>query len=269
MRAIHRLLDAHPLVFDDAVSLILLGENTAKEIEKNHEYHRTLEARAMRTSIVLRSRFTEDRLAEAVERGATQYIIFGAGFETFAFRQPSWARKLKIFEVDQPATQAQKRSWLKDVGIDVPANLFFADIDFERESLRDGLIRQGVSFQEVSFISWLGVAVYLHQEAIDAVLRTVSEFSEGSEIVFTFFQPLHLLSDIEKKIHSSLSKVVEQAGEPFISYFTHAEIEKKLKDFGFKSVDFLSEEEAEKRYLDNRPRDLLFSKRSIVADAKL
>jgi len=269
MRAIHRLLDAPPLIFDDSVSLMLLGEATANEIKKNHKNHRTLEARALRTNIVLRSRFTEDRLAEAVERGVTQYIILGAGFDTFAFRQPSWAGKLKIFEVDQPATQAQKRSWLKDAGIIQPANLFFAGIDFERESLRDGLIRQGVSFEEPSFFSWLGVTVYLQKEAIDAVFRTISGFTEGSEIVFTFFPPPHSLPEKEKKLFSSLSRIVERSGEPFVSYFTNAEIEKKLKDFGFRSVDFLSVEEAEKRYFSNRPKDLFISKRSTIAYASL
>ena len=269
IRAVHQLLDAQPLILDDSTSLILLGEATATEIKKNHKHHRTLEARALRTTIVLRSRFAEDRLAEAVERGITQYIILGAGFDTFAFRQPSWANKIKIFEVDQPATQAQKRSRLADAGVAIPANLHFVDIDFERESLREGLIRHGVSLNEASFFSWLGVTMYLQEEAIDAVLHTVSEFPKKSEIVFTFIQPPDLLSGEETKFYSSLSKIVERAGEPFVSYFTHAAIEKKLKDFGFKSVVFLSKEEAEKLYFSQRPKDLCIAKRSAIAYAML
>ncbi len=104
MRAVHQLLDAQSLILDDPAALTLLGEDTIRQIKKNQKHHRTLEARALRTHVVLRSRFTEDRLAEAVDRGIMQYVILGAGFDTFAFRQPLWAWNLKIFEIDQPAT---------------------------------------------------------------------------------------------------------------------------------------------------------------------
>ena len=269
MRAVHQLLDAQPLILDDPPSLTLLGEDTTREIKKNHKHHQTPEASVLRTHIVLRSRFAEDRLAESFQRGITQYIILGAGFDTFAFRQPSWANKIKIFEVDHPATQAQKRARLADAGMAIPPNLFFADVDFERESLSDGFKRHGISLIEPAFFSWLGVTPYLQEEAIDAVLRTVACFPAQSEIVFTFSQPPHLLSGKENKFHSSLSKIVEQAGEPFVSYFTHAAIEKKLKDFGFKSVAFLSKEEAEKLYFSQRPKDLYIAKRSAIAYAML
>jgi methyltransferase (TIGR00027 family) len=269
MRAVHQLLDAQPLILDDPAALTLLGEDATRQIKKSHKHHRTLEARALRAHVILRSRFTEDRLAEAVERGIVQYVILGAGFDTFAFRLPVWARNLEIFEIDQPATQARKRARLVDAGMAIPSNLRFADIDFERESLRDGLIRNDVSMTRPTFFSWLGVTMYLQEEAIDAVLRTVAEFPAQSEIVFTFTQPPDLLSGAESKFHSSLSKVVTDAGEPFVSYFTPAVIKKKLSDAGFKNIAFLSNEEAEKRYFRMRPPDLYISKRSTIAYAIL
>jgi len=269
MRAVHQLLDAHPLILDDPAALMLLGEDAVRRIKKSHKHHRTLEARALRAHVILRSRFTEDRLAEAVERGIVQYVILGAGFDTFAFRQPVWARNLKIFEIDQSATQAQKCARLSEAGMAVPSNLRFADIDFERESLREGLIRNGVSMTRPTFFSWLGVTMYIQEEAIDAVLRTVAGFQEQSEIVFTFTQPPDLLSGTESKFHSSLSKVVTDAGEPFVSYFTLSAIEGKLRDAGFKNIAFLSNEEAEKRYFCKRPPDLFISKRTSIACAML
>ncbi len=267
MRAVHQLLDAKPLILDDPAALTLVGEDTVRQIKKNPKHHRTLEARALRTHVVLRSRFAEDRLAGAVGRGIAQYVILGAGFDTFAFRQPEWARNLKIFEVDQPATQAQKRARLADAGMAIPSNLRFAEIDFERESLYDGLCRHSVSMSEPAFFSWLGVTMYLQEEAIDAVLRTVAGFKEQSEIVFTFTQPPDLLSGVESKFHSSLSKVVTNSGEPFVSFFTPAAIEKKLRDTGFKNIAVLSNEEAGKRYFNNRPQDLYIPKRSAIAYA--
>jgi methyltransferase (TIGR00027 family) len=269
MRAVHQLLDAHPLILDDPAALTLLGEDALRQIKKSRKHHRTLEARALRAHFVLRSRFTEDRLAEAVERGIVQYVILGAGFDTFAFRQPVWARNLKIFEIDQPATQAQKLVRLSEAGMVILPNLRFAAIDFERESLRDGLIRNGVSMTEPTFFSWLGVTMYIQEEAINTVLRTVVEFPAQSEIVFTFTQPPDLLSGAESKFHSSLSKVVTDAGEPFVSYFTLAAIEGKLRDAGFKNIAFLSNDEAEKRYFRKRPPDLFISKRTSIAYAML
>jgi methyltransferase (TIGR00027 family) len=267
MRAVHQLLDARPLILEDLPALNLLGEEKVNEIKKNHKHHRTPAASSLRAHIVLRSRFTEDCLSEAVNRGVSQYIILGAGFDTFAFRQPTWASKLRIVEIDQPATQAQKLSCLRNTGISIPSNLQFANIDFERESLLDGFKRQGISLTEPSFFSWLGVTMYLQEEAIDAVLKSVACFPVESEIVFTFSQPPEALSEKENKFHVSLSQIVSSSGEPFISFFTPAAIENKLRDIGFKSMGILSSEEAEKRYFSNRPRDLRIYKRSAIAYA--
>lgn len=269
MRGVHQLLDAKPLILDDPAALTLLGEDAIRQIENSRDHHQTLAARALRTHVVLRSRFTEDRLAEAVGRGITQYVILGAGFDTFAYRQPAWAKALKIFEVDQPDTQALKRLQLKRAFISPPSNLSFSGIDFEHESLYDGLLRDRVSFAEPSFFSWLGVTMYLKENAIDAVLQTIAQFPKESEIVFTFAQPPDTLSDHESSFHASLSKIVSGAGEPFVSFFTPVEIETKLHQAGFKNIAFLSKEEAEERYFCQRPTDLHIPRRSTIAYATL
>lgn len=269
MRGVHQLLDARPLILDDPSALTLLGEDACNQIKNSRDHHQTLEARALRTHVVLRSRFAEDRLTEAASRGITQYVILGAGFDTFAYRQPLWAKMLKIFEVDQPATQTQKRLRLEQAGMALPPNLSFAGIDFEHESLRDGLLRNGVSLAEPSFFSWLGVTMYLKEDAIDAVLRTIAQFPSTSEIAFTFTHPPDSLSGKESSFHSSLSKVVTDAGEPFVSFFTPTAIETKLHKIGFKTTMFLSNEEAEERYFRQRPKDLYIPKRSAIAYATL
>ena len=161
----------------------------------------------MRTHVVLRSRFTEDRLAEAASRGITQYVILGAGFDTFAYRQLVWAKALKIFKVDQPATQAQKQLRLEQAGMELPPNLSFAGINFEHESLRDGPLRNGVSLTEPSFFSWLGVTMYLKEDAIDAVLWTIAQFPPESEIAFTFAQPPDSLSGPESSFHATVNSL--------------------------------------------------------------
>src|SRR5208337_1232410 len=126
LRAAHQLLDAQPLLFDDTVALPLLGPKAIKLIQDAAANYRTPKMLALRSHVVLRSRFTEDRLAVAVSRGITQYVILGAGFDTFALRQPSWAQILKIIEVDHSGTQTVKRSYIATAGLAMPENIVFA-----------------------------------------------------------------------------------------------------------------------------------------------
>ena len=269
MRGVHQLLDAQPLILDDPVSIKILGPEAILRIQNSPGHYRTPESQVLRSHVVLRSRYTEDCLRDAAARGITQYIILGAGFDTFAFRQPVWARHLKIFEVDQPASQRWKTSKLDEAGLSIPSNVKFAGIDFEFESLRDGLTCSGVSADEPAFFSWLGVTMYLQEEAADTVLRAIAAFPARSEVVFTFTQPPETFPGREGQFHTSLSEKVSGAGEPFISYYTPPQIEKKLRDLGFKTVVFLSKEEAHERYYRNRPQDLVIPGRSAIARAVL
>jgi methyltransferase (TIGR00027 family) len=259
LRAAHQLLDAPPRILEDPLALRLLGPAAVQRINKTAERYQTPERRAVRAHCVLRSRFAEDRLATAVRRGVTQYIILGAGFDTFALRQPAWAESLWILEVDHAATQATKRAQLTASDLALPENAAFATIDFEHESLRDGLLRYQVSLEEPTFFSWLGVTMYLNEDAIDAVLQSVAAFPGGSEIVLTFASP--------GNSPSPLAQRAGELGEPWVTYFTPDALEARLRNAGFSRVEFLSSEEAEERYFRHRPPDLPVPTRTNIACA--
>ncbi len=256
MRAVHQLFDGEPRILEDPIAVRLIGETALQQIKDPANRYRSSEIGALRAHVVLRSRFAEDRLAAAVLRGVTQYVILGAGFDTFALRQPAWARTLKIVEVDHLETQAVKRSKLEAAGLEMPENGIFADIDFEHESLCDGLARHDVSLEEPTFFSWLGVTMYLKEEAIDAVLRSVTTFPAGSEIVLTFRRPIESATDEECDRLSRLAEHVASFGEPYVTYFEPDALEAKLRGSGFSKVEFLSPAQAEARYFRERPKDL-------------
>jgi methyltransferase (TIGR00027 family) len=262
LRAAHQLFEAQPRILDDPVALTLLGPAALQRIKDTADHYRTPERLALRTHVVLRSRFAEDRLAAAVLRGVTQYVILGAGFDTFALRQPPWAQALKILEVDHPGTQATKRSHLAAASLVMPENADFANIDFELESLGDGLIRYHVSMDEPTFFSWLGVTMYLKEAAIDAVLHSVTQFPAGSEIVLTFAPP-------PGDSPPPLAQRAASLGEPWVSYFEPDALEAKLHDVGFSKVEFLSPAEAEARYFRQRPADLPVPRRTNIVCAVL
>ena len=249
IRAAHQLLDAPPRILEDPLAVTLLGSSARQRIKDMVAAYQTPERRALRSHVVLRSRFAEDRLAAAVGRGISQYIILGAGFDTFALRQPDWAEPLQILEVDYAGTQSTKRNQLVAAGLQMPKNADFATIDFEHESLRDGLSRYNVSLEVRTFFSCLGVTMYLKEDAVDAVLRSVAAFPAGSEIVFTFALPPSVsLSPFEGRASG--------LGEAWVSYFEPDRLKSKLSDIGFSSVELLTPEEAKARYFLQRPQDL-------------
>jgi methyltransferase (TIGR00027 family) len=190
MRAAHQLLDDKPLLLSDPVTMPLLGAHAAETIRGALARHQSPGGKALRAHVVLRARFTEDRLEAAAAEGATCYVLIGAGFDSFALRQPSWARALKIVEVDHPATQSAKRERIAKAGLSEPENLIFAPADFEREELCEVLARYGIGPGKQAFFSWLGVAMYLEEAAINETLRTIAAFAPGSKVTLTFRQPL-------------------------------------------------------------------------------
>jgi methyltransferase (TIGR00027 family) len=256
LRAAHQLLDAPPRVLEDPVAVRLLGQDASQNICKAVERHRSPGTSALRSHVVLRSRFAEDRLAAAVQRGVSQYVILGAGFDTFAFRQPDWAKPLKIFEIDHRDTQSVKRSFLAKAGLELPANVRLAQIDFEHESLLEGLCRHHVSLEEPTFFSWLGVTMYLKEAAIDAALKSMATYPSGSEVVLTFKQPMVKTAGKAAAAAQKLAENVARVGEPFVSFFEPRAMEAKLTSAGFGRVEFLDLETARTRYFASRPPDL-------------
>lgn len=250
LRAAHQLLDAPPLILDDPAIVALLGTDTAELLRSGEARLQLPGVRALRSHIVLRSRFAEDQLEAAVARGVRQYVILGAGYDTFIVRQPEWARSIRIIEVDRPDTQSAKRASLEAAALDVPANVTFAGVDFESETLADGLHRNGVRLDEPAFFSWLGVTMYLTEPAIDAVLRTVAGCASGSEIVFTF-APERGDGD-GSHATGKLAEHAANLGEPWLTCFEPAALERKLTDLGFETAELLAPADAADRYFANR-----------------
>jgi methyltransferase (TIGR00027 family) len=236
LRAAHQILDAEPRILNDPVALVLLGPGAEKRIKDALDRYMAPEAKALRSHVVLRSRYAEDRLESSIERGVTQFIIVGAGFDTFAIRQPAWAARLRIIEVDHPTTQHLKRAKISEARIPVPGNVVFAGIDFEKESLEESLIRNGVRSDETTFFSWLGVTMYLTEPAIDSTLKCMAKHPSGSEAVISFRQP----PSAQSSEPSRLADLVSEAGEPFVSYFTPENFKGKLLEAGFAKVEFLT-----------------------------
>jgi len=199
--------------------------------------------------VVTRTRFAEDRLESAVRLGVRQYVLLGAGMDTFAYRQPPWATGLSIFEVDQPGTQAVKRRHVTAANLSVPANLTYVAIDFEAESLADGFRRGGIQLDQPTFFAWLGVTMYLTESAINAVLRTILTFPQSSEIVFTFAQPRCLASAGDGP---TLAAMAASVGEPWVTYFEPEPLRATLLSLGFSSVEFLTPADASSRYFRDR-----------------
>jgi methyltransferase (TIGR00027 family) len=197
-----------------------------------------------------------------------QYVILGAGLDTFAYRQPAWADCLRIFEVDHPASQQAKRARLQKAGIAVPSNVEFVSIDFESVSLRRGLLASSLDLGQPAFFSCLGVMVYLSEEAADAVFALVSSLPPPSEIVFTFSPPQSSLEakEAQGQGRASLAAVVEQLGEPWRTHFEPQALAEKLQTLGFAEMETLSKEESE-RYFRDRSDSLRAPKHGRIARA--
>ena len=201
--------------------------------------------------MVARARFAEDTLAASIAAGvAQQYLVLGAGLDTFAYRNPHAA--LKVFEVDHPATQAWKREKLAVAKIEIPANLTFVAVDFEQQSLASELKAAGFDLTQPTVIAWLGVVPYLTLEAFRATLALVGTFAPGTELVFDYSYPREVLSPNEQLMLDSMSSRVAQAGEPFQLFFTEETLIPELTAAGLTLIENLGSEAFNRRYFDNR-----------------
>jgi methyltransferase (TIGR00027 family) len=252
LRAAHQLIDGDPKVLADPIAVGLVDDAAPERIELQRAAFGAPTLRVLRSAVVLRSRFTEDQLALAVERGVRQYVILGAGLDTFPYRQSPFARQLQIFEVDHPATQAWKRERLTAVGIAVPANLHWAPIDFERATLAGGLGAVGFDQEQPAFFSWLGVTQYLTLPAIDTTLRVVASLPHPTTIVLSFMLPDEDLAGDDLEAARSVAQTAAMAGEPWLTRFRPQELCTRLAGLGFVSVFHLTPQEANVRYFARR-----------------
>ena len=252
-RAAHQLLDA-PLVLADPVAIPILGAELAAALRANPgEFEKGRLSSYMRAFFAARSRFAEDRLAAAREAGVRQYVILGAGLDTFAYRQPAHDRPLQIWEVDHPATQAWKRMRLEEAGIPLPANLTFAPIDFERESLADVLREAGFDPAAGAVFSWLGVVPYLSRPAIMATLAYVASVTgAGGGVAFDFGIPPSQLTIIQRAAFEALAARVRAAGEPWQTFFDPDQLTRELRALGFAVAEDVPPGAINARYFQGR-----------------
>jgi methyltransferase (TIGR00027 family) len=247
-RAAHQLLD-EPKVLDDPLALRIIGAEAAAALrfdpKEDHAF-----ARAFRAFMAARSRFAEDELARAVEHGVTQYVILGAGLDTFAYRNPHPG--LRVFEIDHPATQAWKCEQLRAAGIPIPPSLIFVPVDFEHQTLANALARSGLNPNAPGFFSWLGVTPYLTREACMTTLSVIASMPAGSGVVFDFAIDPALLNAGQRQALDALSKRVAAAGEPFQLFFDPTKLQHELKTLGFHRTEFLQGAQINARYFKNR-----------------
>ncbi len=244
-RATHQMVD-DPLVFHDPLAVAIADE--PEWVNDTQQPY----SRSLRAFIAVRSRYAEDQLAVAIERGVRQYVVLGAGLDTFAYRNPFQAFGLHVFEVDHPATQEWKREQLRSAGIAVPEDLTFAAVDFERQSLADGLLQAGFDQQQPAFFSWLGVTPYLSRAAFDATMHFIASLPAASGVVFDYALKRSLLSPQQQLALDALSARVARAGEPFQLFFDPAQLNGDLARWGFGSIEDLGCDAINARYFAGR-----------------
>jgi len=250
-RALHRE-EPPPWVLDDHLALELAGDEGVSITERLREELSAEELLSFGRWMAVRARLVEDVVEQAVAAGTRQYAILGAGLDSVAYRRPDLLAQMRLFEVDHPASQDWKRERLAELGVRLPANLVFAPIDFETQTLHHGLLAAGFNFADVAVFSWIGVTMFLTLAAIEATLETVAACPPESRIVLTYSPPLSALQDRELAMQTRVSRLAGEMGEPFISLFTPAEAEALLRHCGFAEVDHFGPEEAIRTYFAGR-----------------
>jgi methyltransferase (TIGR00027 family) len=246
-RAAHLIVDDEPVIFADTLAEAMLGEQ-AEEFIAYHRAHGTHPVLVgARAQVTCRSRYAEDRLARGIERGIGQYVLLGAGLDSFAYRSPL-AGRVRVFEVDHPATQEHKRRVAGAVtgsargaagsagaaaGDAAVGGVTFVPVDFARDSLADALGRAGFDAARPAFVSWLGVTMYLDYSAIEATVSVLGGLAPGSQIVVDYMLPAGL-RDAEGQTYADLvGQVAAERGEPWRSVFAPEAMADLLARYGF------------------------------------
>ncbi len=251
-RAAHQLLD-DPRVLDDPLAVDILGPEAAAALTADPQSAVTSAVSPrLRAFTVARSRFAEDQLAAGMEHGVGQYVLLGAGLDTFAYRNPHPAGTLRVFEVDHPATQARKRERLEQAGIAAPPELSFAPVDFHATTLAQGLEAAGFDPAALTIFAWLGVTPYLTLEAIRETLGFIAARPQGSGVVFDYAVSPELLDQRGKMVFGILSNWSAEAGEPWLSTFDPAALTAELEALGFCLIKDLGREQINARYFAGR-----------------
>jgi len=249
-RAIHVQADPPPHVLDDEIGLRLAAPDD--DWRSRPDMHPAGTSR-YRAGIVVRARFVEDLVAEQADQGVAQYVILGAGLDTFAQRQPETASRLRIFEVDQPGPQAWKRQRLIELGYGIPDWLRLVPVDFEEgESWWGRIAAAGFDPDQPAVVASTGVSMYLTKEANAATLRQIAELAPGSTLAMTFQLPLEYLEEQERAGRQAVERSARASGSPFLSFFSPPEMLALAREAGFKEVRHVSAVELNQRYFPGR-----------------
>ena len=253
-RALHVQVDAEPHILEDEIGLKLVSppDDWQQRPDMNVDFTKRL-----RASIVARARFIEDFVIEQIKQGISQYVILGAGLDTFAQRRPDISSKIQIFEIDQPDTLAWKQQRLIELGFGVPKNLHFVPVNFETSSWWDQLLKVGFDTKKPSVLVCVGVSVYLTKEAITSILKQIVLLESGSKLAMAFYLPIELLDEEDKPLQEIAEKGTREAGTPMVSFFTPDEILTLANKIGFKDSKTISTTDIEKYYFKNRTDNFL------------
>lgn len=243
LRAQHQVVEGGS-IFSDPFAVPIAGES---------EENLTAGARKfplsspLRQFVAARSRFAEDCLAKAVERGTRQVVILGAGLDTFGLRNPYTDKAVRVFEVDRPATQRWKRQRLAAANLRIPDALTFVTVDFENQSFLARLASEGFKSAEPAFFVWLGVISYLTRKANAATLTAIASIPDG-EVVFDYGEPLAAIPPAFQGRYQSMIKRMGEWGEPWVSFFTPREMRFGLSKLGFMDIEDVGPEDVGARY---------------------
>ncbi len=267
-RAAHLIVDDQPLIFNDHLAAALLGEQ-ADDLISYHRLHSShVVLASARAQVTCRSRYAEDQLARAARDGITQYVILGAGLDTFASRA-QLAGSLQVFEADHPATQDWKRRQLAAAGMTEPASVTYVPIDLTVSSVTSSLVSSGLDPARPAFISWLGVTMYLTGEAISRALADLGQLAPGTELVTDYMLPAGLRDADGLAYADMVMPSTAERGEPWLSFFNPEEMSELLTARGFSAPSHLHQRETISPALWQRTDGLRPIELSVLAHASV
>ncbi|KUG12445.1 methyltransferase [Elizabethkingia sp. HvH-WGS333] len=246
-RAFHTQADSEPHILEDTVGLQLIAPEEGWQERPDIKYTQRL-----RASVVARSRYIEDIITTEIPKGTDQYVILGSGLDTFAQRNPDITSKIQIFEIDQPDTLAWKQKRLSETRFHIPENLHFVPVNFEKSSWWELLLKAGFNIHNPAVIACTGVTLYLTRSAIKETLQHMVSLAAGSVVVISFYLPVELLEKEDQPMQEMANKGAQQAGTPFISFFSPEEVIAIAKESGLKNTNLVSTEDIKDLYFKNR-----------------
>jgi methyltransferase (TIGR00027 family) len=241
-----------PHVFRDDLARDLAGEEGEALIEQLRAELSEPLLLGFTRWVSARARFTEDMVERAIAAGVRQYVILGAGLDSFAYRRHDLVARLRVFEVDHPASQSWKRRRLAELHVDAPRALVFVPVDFEQETLADALERAGFDGTQPALFSWIGVTMYLGLDAIERTLRTIASYGAATQVVLTYNVPASARVGLERDVGTAMAKIVTGLGEPFVTTFEPPAAESLLRRTGFRDIAMFSPSDAVEVYFDGR-----------------